>query len=285
MGGLRENLLQVRHRRARWRAYATYRRMFRQQLRQQRLARKVRRRRDRFDGRSAWQTVLITSVAILSAVVGYAAFRAPGVSGDGRPSADGTVRSASDDSARDGRRGGMPGLTRPGIYVSVAVTSVGDLEVVERARFGEALLEVSLAPPPALTDAGGTPRLADVQVSADGEPVPVPGTIEEAVEVALAGPATRIELRYRVVGAVARSEPATPGRATLSLRPALAATLASSRAVVEVHGAEVHNLVCVDRPRADQLCGVDRGDGWRTRRLPTASSAVVALVDLPEPPT
>jgi hypothetical protein len=98
--------------------------------------------------------------------------------------------------------------------------------------------------------------------------------------VPLTSPATRIELRYQIVGATARSKPAARGRATLSLRPALVPTLENSPAVIAVQGAKIHNLVCVDRPPKKQLCGVDRRKGWRTRRLPSAAATVIALVDL-----
>jgi hypothetical protein len=285
MQKVRQVLRQIRHRYEHWRADATYRRLFRQQLWQQRRRRlesEARRLRARFYGRSARRVVLVASAVLLTGVAGYAAVRTAGDPGDGSPSADGTARPA-DHSPEEQRPGRAPGLPRRGILLSAAVDDVGNLEVVEQARTGEAILELSLAPPPARADSDPTPRLEDVQLSADGEPVQVPGTIEEATQVTLVWPATRIELRYTVVGATARSAPATPGRATVSLRPALSSTFGDLWVVVEVHGAEVHNLVCVDRPPEEQLCGADHGNGWLTQRLPVDSSAVVALVDLPEP--
>lgn len=269
-----------------WRADASYRRLFRAQVweqRRRRLRWELRRQRHQFDGHSARLVVLVASVLLLTGVAGYAAIRPGGDTGNGTPSAEGTARTAADQSPSDKRPRRVPGRTMPGIYLLVAFTDVGQLEVAERARTGTQFEELSLAPPPAPAGSDGTPRLVDVQVSADGQPVPVPGTIEVATKVTLAVPATSIELRYRVVGAAARSEPAPPGRATLSLRPALASTFRDGRVVVDVRGTDVHNLVCVDLRAPAQLCGVDRGDGWRTRRLPVASSAVIALVDLPDP--
>lgn len=278
-------LHQVRQRYERWRAETTYRRLFRQQLwqqRRQRLQSEVRRERDKFDRRSGRPVVLVASAVLLTGVAGYAAVRSAGGPGDGPPSTEGTAQPA-DHSPEEQRSGRGPGLARVGIHLSAAVDDVGNLEVVEQARAAEPILELSLAPPPAQAGSDATPRLEDVQLFVDGEPVQVPATIEEATEIALARPATWIELRYLVVGATDRSAPAPTGRATVSLKPALSSTFGDLRAVVEVTGTEVHNLVCVDRPPEEQLCGVDHGDGWRTQRLPADSSAVIALVDLPDP--
>lgn len=229
--------------------------------------------------RPSRRLVVTTAVVLLAGVAGYAVIRSVGDLGDLVPNADGTARPAADHS---GDRARMPGLTRPGIFVSVGVTEAGRLEVSERARTGQAVDELSITPPPALDGAKRLPQLEDVRVTADGQPVEVPDTVEVTTVVLLDRPATVIELRYRVVGASVRSKPATPGRATLSLRPALATTLGDSRAVIEVHGTKVHTLVCVDLPLKRQLCGIHRNGGWRTQRLDTASSAVVALVDLPD---
>jgi hypothetical protein len=216
---------------------------------------------------------------LFSGVGGYAVILSVGDLGDGRPSADDTARSASDHPG--GAR--IPGLTRPGIFVSVAVDQAGGLQVSEHARTGKSIEELSITPPPALEGVAGLPRLEDVEVTADGRPVEdVPDTVEVTTVVVLVQPATVIELSYRVVGASARSKPATPGRATLSLRPALATTLTDSRTMIEVRGARVRTLTCVDLPPQQQRCGLAREGGWRTQRLDTASSSVLALVDLPD---
>ncbi len=277
--------MQVRREFQRWRADAEYRHLFREQRwgqRRQRLRWEVRRRRNQLGARSTRRAAVATAVVLLAGVVGFAAIRVAGDAGV-RPAAEGTARPAADHSSPDDRRGRDSGAVRPGIMLSAAVDDFGVMEVAEVAHARQPLLHLSLAPPPTQAGTDGTPRLEGVQVSADGQPVSVPDTIAEPTQITLAEPATTIELRYRVVGAAARSVPAPPGRATLSLRPALASTLVGTRAVVRVNGAEVHNLVCVDRVPEERLCGIDRGDGWRTQRLPTASSAVVALVDLPDP--
>ncbi len=218
----------------------------------------------------------MTLVLLLGGVAGH------GGATTGEPSAMGADGSAN----RSAEQGPEPGLPRTGIFLSVAINDEGKLQAVERARAVAPLTELSLVPPPPPDGSRGLPQLQDVELFVDGEKVEVPTPIEVTTVVPLTTPATRIELRYQVVGAAARSKPAARNqparnRATLSLRPALVPTLEDSRAVIAVQGAKVHSMVCVDRPRKKQRCGEDRGEGWRTRRLPSASATVIALVDLP----
>ena len=223
-------------------------------------------------GRGVRRVAVVTMVLLLGGVAGH------GGATTGQPSAMGADRSANRSA---GEQRPAPGLPRLGIFLSVAINDQGKVQAVERARTRTPLTELSLLPPPP-AGSRGLPKLQRVQVFADGEPVSVPTTIEVTTVVPLTKPATRIELRYQVVGATARSKPTARGRATLSLRPALVPTLKRSSAVIAVQGAKVHALVCVDRPRKHQLCGVDLGQRWRTRRLPSASATVIALVDLPD---
>ncbi len=219
------------------------------------------------------------AVVLLAGVGGYAGLSSLSDLVGRGPSAEGTARPAAKLTTHGAR---VPGLTRPGIFVSVGVTDAGGLEVSEHARTGKSVVELSITPPPGLKGARGLPRLEDVRVTADGRPVEVPKTVEVTTVVPLVQPATLIELHYRVVGGSVRNKPAAPGRTTISLRPSLATTLSDSRTMIEVHGTTVHALTCVDLPPKQQPCGVDRDDGWRTHRLDTASSAVVAVVDLPD---
>ncbi len=244
-----------------------------------------RRRASRAPARRTWRPprriVLGTAVVLLAGVAGYAGPRSLGELIGGGASAEETARSAAALTSHGAR---VPGFTRPGIFVSVGVTDAGRLEVSEHARTGKSVVELSITPPPALR---GSPRrlpwLEGVRVIADGRPIEgVPPTVEVTTVVPLVQPATVIELHYRVVDASARSKTSARGRATVSLRPALASTLSDSRAMIEVHGTRVHSLMCVDLPPKQQRCGVDRADGWRTQRLDSSSSAVVALVDLPK---
>jgi len=190
---------------------------------------------------------------------------------------------ASSSQRRAGRSAG-PGLTRPGIHLRVSPEDTGDVEVVERIIAPVPIRVLPLAAPPAAPgDDGPAARLVDLHVAADDVVVPVadPGEGGEQRQVILPGPTTTLELRYRVVDADERSATAPPGRATLSLRPAASGAFASSPTVVQVRGAVVHTLVCIDAPRERQLCGVDDRAGWHTEPVSAATSNVLALVDLP----
>jgi len=230
----------------------------------------------------------VALVAGLVLVVGGAAaagFRLPGE----RTSDDrGQPRSDTDDPDTSVRASGVrsrgPGLTQPGIHLLVSPEASGDLEVVERIITPEPISVLPLAVPPRLPDVGGpAARLVDLRIAADDAAVQLNGSaeVEPRRDVDLVRPATTFELRYRVLNADQQSISATPGRATLSLRPAASGALASSPTVVEVRGAVVHALVCLDAPRKRQLCGIDDRGGWHTRPVTAATSSVLALVDLP----
>jgi len=240
-------------------------------------------RRDLFEGIAVGRVAVFASVLLIGGVAGYAAIRSAGDAETGSPSADGTARAAAEQSPGEQTPKPLPGLNRAGVFLSVAVDDSGELEVSERARSAEPLLELSLVPPPPPDGVRGLPQLTDVEVTVDGEPVEVPSPIEVTTVVELTEPATRIDLRYQIVGAVARQKKPTSRRATLSLRPALGPMLDGSRAVVEVYGTLVRDLSCVEQRRKARACGTDLGDGWRTRPVPATSSSVVAVVRLPEP--
>jgi hypothetical protein len=234
---------------------------------------------------SGRRTAIAAVAGMVVAGVILGATRLPG----GDPSVEqGVVTSGQSDpdASRAAQRPRGPGLTRPGIHLSVSPLDSGDLEVVERVRVPAPVSTLPLAAPPPPPDAEGpTTRLVDLRVSADGQPVPVDGSteVEQPRELALPRPATTIDLRYRVENADAEGDAAPQGRATLSLRPATSGALGSQPVVVQVRGAVVHTLVCVDEPRERQLCGVDGAGGWHTQPLTAATSGVLALVDLPAP--
>lgn len=181
-----------------------------------------------------------------------------------------------------------PGLTSPGLHLTVAPEASGELEVSEHLLAPGPITTLSVAPPPPpVADAGGPPpRVVGLQVAADGVPVGLPwgDVVDSPREVTLPAGTTSVELRYRVLHSAASSVRAAPGRATLSLRPAAALTLPSAPVVVEVTRVDVHHLICLDEPPSVQLCGVSDRDGWHTRAVTGASSHVLALVDLPPSP-
>lgn len=238
---------------------------------------------DLFERIYVGRVAAFASVLLLAGVGGYAALRSAGDGETGNPSADGTARAAAEEPSGEPPSKPMPGITYPGVFLSVSVDEGGELEAAERVRSPEPLLELSLVPPPPPGGVRELPQLHDVQITADGEPVAdVPDTMEVATTVLLAEPATRIDVRYQVVGAVTREKNTTSRWATLSLRPALGPMLHGSRAVVEVYGARVHDLACIQQRGAARACGIDLGDGWRTRPVPAVSSSVSAVVRLPD---
>ena len=225
-------------------------------------------------GRAVRRVAVVTLVVLLGGVAGH------GGATTGQPSAMGADRSAAAPS--EGEQRPKPGVTGPGIFLSVAVDDFGQLTAVEQARTDTPLTELSLVPPPPPAGSRRLPQLQNVQLFADGEPVSVPTTIEVTTLVALTGPATRIELRYKVVGAAARSKPAERGRATLSLRPALVPT-SMTRAPSSRSRAPRSTTWRASTWLGRSSSAVSTAEhGWRTRRLPSASSAVVALVNLPD---
>ncbi len=250
---------------------------------------------------------VIAAVVVLlvgGTLAGYAVVRAVDDPEKGPASVDGAVRPAA------GGPGGatprsMPGVTDPGAFLSVTRDDTGDLIATERVRATEPLAELSIVPPEAPPGSRWLPRLDDVELTVDGDAVALPvgvDAIEVATVVPLTEPGSLVELRYRVVGVTTTTEPAaakparkkppktTPARArsaphlsVISLRPALGPMLEDAKAVVEVYGARVHELTCVDRPKRLRDCGVDLGDGWRTQPMPAVKSSVLVVVDRPDP--
>ena len=112
--------------------------------------------------------------------------------------------------------------------------------------------------------------------------MPSADAIDRPVDVTLQQPATAIALRYRLGGAVQRSQPAPPGRALIALAPAMTVPV-GRLVVVEVSGARVHNLQCPLLPVNQQLCGREDAQGWATPPVPSGQALVLVQVDLPAP--
>jgi hypothetical protein len=250
---------------------------------------------------------VVAAVVVLlvgGTLAGYAVFLAVNDPEEGTASVDGAVRPAAGGPDGAAPRS-MPGITDPGVFLSVTRDATGELVATERVRATESLEELSIAPPPPPPGSRWLPRLEDVELTVDGDAVALPDgidAIEVATVVPLSDPGTLVELHYRVVGVITTTEPAaakparkrspktTPVRdrsapqlSVISLRPALGPMLEDANAVVEVYGARVHDLTCVDRPKRLRECGVDLGDGWRTQPMPAAKSSVLVVVDRPDP--
>ncbi|MEO5854259.1 MAG: hypothetical protein ABIQ15_17265 [Nocardioides sp.] len=203
-------------------------------------------------------------------------------SGSG-PSTEPTSRASGPSSPRATGKDEAP--VPADIDVAVLLTATPDargiLDVVERVSPGAPFRQLLLRSPPALAEADVTPKVLGLTLVADGRPVQVPAAPTREWLVVLPQPADTVVLRYRLGGVIVRNSAAPEGRALLQVRPLTSAAMSSSTAAVEILGVTVHNLVCPDRPLADQLCGRPDGNRWRTATVPNGEATVVAQIDLP----
>ena len=183
-----------------------------------------------------------------------------------------------------------PGLSEPGIHVVAQPGADGSLEVVEHIKAPAAVSSLTITAPRASGSgvAQTSPTIQGFQAQADGLVVtdaPQPTIPAGGDRLDLPGPATDIVLRYRLEGAVGRSQPAPVGRVLVVLPPITApdAGLGDLSVVVEVVGGNVRNVVCPDLPVSDQLCGRQNGEVWSTAAMPLGGSSIVAQIDLPAP--
>ena len=164
------------------------------------------------------------------------------------------------------------------------VTKAAITHSTTRPTSGQRNAITAAMPSMTATDGATPPRLGDLQVLADGEPVDAPQEVEGETGASIAVPpmTRRLELTYSVLGAGVQRPAAPPGRTTIRLAPAARSTFPDLRVVTDVEGATVLTLVCPEAPPDRRLCGVDRGTRWLTRPMRASRAAVVALVDLPE---
>lgn len=178
-----------------------------------------------------------------------------------------------------------PGVSTVGVHVGAEPYAVGDLEVAERVRFARPVTELTLSPPSALAKVGEgemEPQVTQLQVEVDGQPVVLPETslVQDSITVELGEPTTKVSLRYRLVAAAVRSNPAPAGRVLVRLDPL---TEGASPVQFDVVGDGVRNLVCPSLPAKEQVCGSQRGTTWTAGPLAADKATVVAQLDLPDP--
>lgn len=172
------------------------------------------------------------------------------------------------------------------LTVTAVPNSSGEVDVVEQIRWADPTYGFVLLPPPTRAEGGPAAEIVSLSVEADGRPVgdlPSP-TLTGTWQVDLPEQSRDVVLRYRLRGATKQSRRApSDQRALVALRPLAAPGKGESSALVRVDGVVVHNLVCTDRPLAEQLCGrKDEASGlWTTPEVPGTEATVLALVDLP----
>ena len=182
-----------------------------------------------------------------------------------------------------------PGTTQPGILLMASPLRDGSFDIAEIVKLPHATSSVRLGPPN-LTLAGdrfanAKPVATQVQVSADNQPVLVPGgRVSRQIDVALLEPAKRIELRYNLSGITIRSIPSQAGRALTAIGPLLKGEPRNLPVVAMVSGSTVLNIQCPARSLSKQACSVGRPPGIRVDgRLPWNKALIVVQFDLPKP--
>jgi hypothetical protein len=165
----------------------------------------------------------------------------------------------------------------------------GSFDIAEIVRLPNATSSVRLSPPN-LTLAGdrfakAKPVATQVQVSADDQPVLVPGgRVSRQIDVALLEPAKRIELRYNLSGITIRSIPSQAGRALTAISPLVKGEPRNLPVVAMVSGSTVLNIQCPARSLSKQACSVGRPPRIRVDgRLPWNKALIVVQFDLPKP--
>lgn len=180
-----------------------------------------------------------------------------------------------------------PGITDPGVRLSVAPLQDGSLDVSERVVLPNVLTRLTLRPPD-LAPAGRAfraahPAATDVQLTVDGQPLPVDdGTVAKRLVVVVGRPASVLELRYVLRGTTVRSAPSTTGRALAAVAPLV--PVGSAPVVVTTKGKAVRNLSCPQLAGDAGACsdGVRGAMAVRTA-LRGDRGLVVLQLDLPRP--
>lgn len=180
-----------------------------------------------------------------------------------------------------------PGVTEPGIAVSVSPQMDGSLEVLETAIY-RAPVEAVRLDPVDVRDGGPSfgalvPTVTHLQMTADGSPVGMLLSVTEATTVPLPTGARQVVLRYHLDGVTVRSTPSTAGRASILIAPLSAPTDAGLPSQIRVGGRFVLNLTCPRRSGDARACAPATGDSGVAPILAARDDVVVAQVDLPAP--
>lgn len=164
---------------------------------------------------------------------------------------------------------------------SRAVTEVlpgGDLQVTHWIHAEDPIDELSLTLPEL---DGADLSATDVEVTADGRAAAGPATVAPSGTTYSFADATRIQVRYRMAGAVQLSSSAD-GRG-LATTTSLDVTATQARDVRVVRSQEVLSLACAEPDQQAVPCGQSEGDDqWRVELAgPDAGSRVLAVVTVP----
>jgi hypothetical protein len=179
------------------------------------------------------------------------------------------------------------GADLPGTEVTAALgADRRSVEVYERALLAPVGTTLTLRP--ATSDQvarslrAALPTITDLHAAIDGRPVPVTGTASGwTVQLSSTTTGSRLTLRYRLSGAVIRTEPAPRGRYNLVLTPLTPAADSGVGAgvVVRIRDPRVDEVYCPGT--TDQLCGHKDGPLHVATVPGGAVPIVVGLVTFP----
>jgi hypothetical protein len=181
-----------------------------------------------------------------------------------------------------------PGTTEPGILLMASPLRDGSFDIAEIVRFADATSSIQLGPPK-LALAGNRfakskPLASQVQISAEDQPVIVPGgRVNRRMDLALTEPAKQFELRYHLGGITIRSIPSRAGRALTAISPLVTGVSKNFPVVMMVSGSTVLNIQCPVRTTVSkQACSVGQPPQLRVKgRLRWSSAVIVVQFDLP----
>ena len=182
-----------------------------------------------------------------------------------------------------------PGTTQPGILLMASPLRDGSFDVAELVLLATPTSSIWVGPPQ-LTLAGrrftkAKPVASQVQMSADNQPVMVPGArVSQRTQPALVVPVKRIELRYNLSGITIRSIPSRAGRALTAISPLVDGVSKGLPVAFMVSGSTVLNIECPVLPLRERACSAGRAPQLRVmRNLPRSSALIVVQFDLPRP--
>ncbi|QWZ06870.1 hypothetical protein KRR39_15250 [Nocardioides panacis] len=223
------------------------------------------------DGGGRWAVLAVLLAVVVLTYVGLRA--GPGLGSDG----------AAGPAPQDAL-GTRPPATLPavGSFVESRIGADGRVHVVQWVRSGTPLRGLDLGLP-AVPTVSRSVRAVDVRVTADGRPVPGPGTVGgPGAHVALPDAATTVAIRYTLEGLVERSSSAR-GRALVQAT-ALEVRYGDRRGPtrVQVVSPGVLSLACVDATSTlPRPCGSPGSGRWNVElRGDAREDAVQAQVDL-----
>lgn len=172
------------------------------------------------------------------------------------------------------------------LLLEARAKSDGTFDVTETVTFRRPQNWLLLTPPKLADGASALvsarPRAVQFRLSSDGNPLPTAtDEVAKATDVYLDNPVSKVELRYKLVGATSRSTPSVSGRSLALLAPLALSTDETLPTSLKVSGATVRNLVCPQLPVERRLCAVTDGAGLELTGVSAGEAIFIVQLDLP----